>query len=156
MDLFSPSYLSLARIEFLVARGCLWVRHKLQLTFQRKMSKLILNSEVALSLRSLQYPTTAPSDTAAQNAASRLGDLVAREYLLVAKHFDQFRAHASLENAKSDPAYDLPMRCRSYVRLVVDILFAIISPALICVEYNQKKADDGFLYITYSAESTFG
>ena len=27
---------------------------------------------------------------------------------------------------------------------------------LICVEYNQKKADDGFLYITYSGESTFG
>ena len=27
---------------------------------------------------------------------------------------------------------------------------------LICVEYNQKKEDDGFLYITYSGESTFG
>ena len=27
---------------------------------------------------------------------------------------------------------------------------------LICMEYHQKKDDDGFLYITYAGESTFG
>ena len=31
-----------------------------------------------------------------------------------------------------------------------------VTSGLISIEYNDKKEKDGFLYVTYSGESTFG